>query len=258
MLAYASLTQWDMLSPMRFVGLQNYVNVLPDELFLKSLLTTIIFVFSAVIINVILALGIALLTEKPGSKLASLCRFAVFIPYILPDAASAGIWNLMFFPLPSSPVNALLTQFGLEWQGWLADEKLALPTIIFYSIWKNIGFSTLIYVAGIKAISKVFYDAAEVDGASRSTIFRRITIPLLKPITFFILVTSLIAGWQSFTDIYILTLGGPGTATTTLPIYIYNTAFSEGLAGDGAVVAMVLFVITLALTILQFRASRGE
>jgi ABC-type sugar transport system permease subunit len=258
MLAYAGLTQWDMMSPMRFVGLQNYLEVLGDELFLKSFLTTIIFVFSSVVINVILGLGIALLTEKAGSKLASICRFAVFVPYIIPDAASAGIWNLMFFPLASSPVNVLLTQFGVGWQSWLGDKNLALPTIIFYSIWKNVGFSTLVYVAGIKAISKVFYDAAEVDGAGRLTIARHITIPFLKPITFFILVTSLIAGWQSFTDIFILTRGGPGTATTTLPIYIYFTAFSKGLVGPAAVAAIVLFVITLALTILQFRASRGE
>lgn len=243
---------------MRFIGLENYVEVLGDELFSRSLFITVIFVFSSLIINIVLALSVALLTEKAGSKLASLCRFAIFVPYIIPDAASAGIWNLMFFALPSSPMNVLLAQFGIGWQAWLGDANLALPTIILYYVWKNVGFSTLVFVAGIKAIPRVFYDAAEVDGANRSTIARHVTIPLLKPITLFVMVTSLITGWQSFTDIYILTRGGPGTATTTLPIYIYYTAFSEGLAGHAAVVAIVLFLITLALTVLQLRATGGE
>lgn len=257
-LACSSLSQWDMITTMRFVGMQNYLAILADDLFRKSLLITIVFVFSSVVINVALALGIALLTEKPRSKLANLCRFMIFVPYVVPDAASAGIWNLIFFPLPSSPMNVLLAQFGIGSQAWLGDSNLALPTIVLYYVWKNVGFSTLVYVAGIKAIPRAFYEAAEIDAASRSSIVRHITIPLLKPITLFVVVTSLIAGWQSFTDIYILTRGGPGTATTTLPIYIHHTAFSEGVAGRAAVLALILFAITLTLTVIQIRGMKGE
>ncbi|MEM3407227.1 MAG: sugar ABC transporter permease [Nitrososphaerota archaeon] len=257
-LIYTSFTRWNLISPPQFIGLENYLRVISDELFIKSLFITIIFVFTSLIINVILSLGIALLTEKPDSKLATLCRFIIFIPYVLPDAASAGIWNLMFFPHPSSPINVLLTQLGIGWQGWIGDKNLALPTIILYYIWKNVGFSTLVYVAGLKAIPKIFYDAAEVDGASRLDAIKHIMVPLLKPITLFILITSLIAGWQSFTDIFILTRGGPGTATTTLSIYIYHTAFGEGLAGRAAVVAIILFIITLILTIIQLKYIKSE
>jgi ABC-type sugar transport system permease subunit len=257
-LIYASFTKWNLISPPQFIGLENYLKVISDDLFIKSLLITITFVFTSIIINVILSLGIALLTEKPNSKLATLCRFIIFIPYVLPDAASAGIWNLLFFPHPSSPVNVLLSQLGIGWQGWIEDKNLALPTIILYYIWKNVGFSTLVYVAGLKAIPKIFYDAAEVDGASRLDTIKYVIIPLLKPITLFILITSLISGWQSFTDIFVLTKGGPGTATTTLSIYIYHTAFGEGLAGRAAVAAIILFIITLALTIIQLRYIKSE
>jgi sn-glycerol 3-phosphate transport system permease protein len=257
-LAYSSFSNWDLVSLPNLIGLGNYQRVLTDDLFSKSLLITVTFVFSSLAVNVILALCIAILTEHPGSKLATLCRFVVFIPYVLPDAASAGVWNLMFFPYPSSPMNVLLSTFGMVWQGWLGDSRLALPTIILYYIWKNVGFSTLVYVAGLKAIPKPFYDSAEVDGASDFAVTRHITIPLLKPITVFIMVTSLIAGWQSFTDVFILTQGGPGTATTTLPIYIYFMAFLQGQAGQAAVAALILFLITLVLSIAQLRSTRGE
>ncbi|MGC8870084.1 MAG: carbohydrate ABC transporter permease [Brevinematia bacterium] len=204
------------------------------------------------------ALGLAILTEKPGSKLASLCRFLVFVPYVIPEAASAGVWNLLFFPHPSSPINQLLTTVGLNWQSWLGDKNLALPTIILYYVWKNMGFNTLVYVAGLKAIPKVYYDAADVDGASKVVVFRHITLPLLKPITMFIMVTSFISGWQTFTEVYILTRGGPGTATLTLPIYIYFLAFETGRIGIASVAAIFLFSVTLMLTIIQLKYIKGE
>jgi multiple sugar transport system permease protein/sn-glycerol 3-phosphate transport system permease protein len=258
LLAYASFSNWDMISLPVFIGIENYVKVFGDELFIKSFLVTVIFVFTSVFVNVLLALGIAILTEKAGSKLASLCRFLVFVPYVVPDAASAGVWNLLFFPYPSSPVNQLLSWFNIGWQGWLGDRNLALPTIILYYIWKNVGFSTLVYVAGLKAIPKAFYDAADVDGADKLTVIRHITVPLLKPITLFIMTTSFISGWQSFTDIYILTRGGPGTATTTLPIYIYYNAFAASFVGRAAVGAIFLFLVTLVLTVVQLRYIRSD
>jgi len=258
LLIYVSFCKWDMISFPTFIGLQNYKLILSDDLFLKSLPITLVFVFTSVFVSILLALGVAVLTEKPGSKLASLCRFLVFVPYVIPDAASAGVWNLLFFPHPSSPINQLITAFGLSWQSWLGDKNLALPTIILYYVWKNVGFNTLVYVAGLKAIPKVFYDAANVDGAGKIPVFRHITLPLLKPITLFILVTSFISGWQTFTEVYILTRGGPGTATLTLPIYIYFSAFGTGQLGVASVAAIFLFSVILMLTLIQLKYIKGE
>lgn len=199
-----------------------------------------------------------MLTEKPGNMLASFCRLALFTSYVIPDAASAGIWSVTFYSEPASLANQVIGLFGIGWLSWLGDKNLALPTIILYSIWKNVGFGTLIYAAGLKSIPKTYYEVAEVDGASKSTVLRRITLPLLKPIILFITVTSFISGWQAFTEVYILTQGGPGTATLTLPLYIYNTAFSMGNGGYASVAVIFLFLIILSLTIINFKYIRGE
>jgi multiple sugar transport system permease protein len=252
---WASFTEWDLIGDMKYIGLENFRNLFTDTRFLKSIYITVIFVVSAVTIEILLAIGMALLFDR-STKISVFAPFFLFIPYVMPDVAAAGIWGLLFYPFPSSPVNVLTSWLGLGWYGWVQEPSLALPTLIIYSIWKNVGFSTLIIMAGLKAIPKTYYEVGSLDGASRIRLHRYITIPLLKPILLFVLVTSIISGWKAFSFIYILTYGGPGSATTTIVVFIYNAVIGQGMAGYGSAAALILTVILSFLSFLQFKVFR--
>jgi ABC-type sugar transport system permease subunit len=250
--AYLSLMQWDLISPVKiFVGLENYRFLLEDSEFREVVRNTVVFTLGTVGGTMLLGLAFALLLDQPLRGLA-LARGVVFAPYVLSGAAVAVFW-----------VNMLNPRFGLvaqvaSWLGtvspdWLNHPRLAMVAVILVYVWKNVGFSTIVYLAGLQRIPQELYEAATVDGAGVWQRFRSITLPQLGPITLFLLVVSTIASFQAFDLIRVLTDGGPVNATTTLLFYIWEQGFVAFNAGRAAAAAVVLFALLAVISWLQVR-----
>jgi multiple sugar transport system permease protein/sn-glycerol 3-phosphate transport system permease protein len=250
--AYLSLMQWDLISPVKiFVGLENYRFLLEDSEFREVVRNTVVFTLGTVGGTMLLGLAFALLLDQPLRGLA-LARGVVFARYVLSGAAVAVFW-----------VNMLNPRFGLvaqvaSWLGtvspdWLNHPRLAMVAVILVYVWKNVGFSTIVYLAGLQRIPQELYEAATVDGAGVWQRFRSITLPQLGPITLFLLVVSTIASFQAFDLIRVLTDGGPVNATTTLLFYIWEQGFVAFNAGRAAAAAVVLFALLAVISWLQVR-----
>lgn len=249
---YLSLTSWDLLSPTkRFVGLANYADMLTDPDFYAVLVRTL--VFSGVIVLGCIAAGLAvavLLNQKLFGR--NFVRTMSFAPHILSGAAMGTIWLFIFDP-EYGLLKAIIEPLGLTSPAWMTDSAWALPGLIIVYLWKNIGFVAVVYLAGLQSMPHDLYEAARIDGASAWTIFQRITLPLLSPVTFFVGVVTIVSTFQAFDVIAIMTNGGPGDATTTLSWYIYKMAFQALDAGHAGAAAIIMFVILLALTGAQAR-----
>jgi sn-glycerol 3-phosphate transport system permease protein len=249
---YLSLTSWDLLSPAKpFVGLANYADMLTDPDFYAVIIRTIL--FSAVIVLGCVVAGLAvamLLDQKLFGR--NFVRTMSFAPHILSGAAMGVIWLFIFDPTYGL-LKAILDPLGVTSPAWMTDSAWALPGLIIVYLWKNIGFVAVVYLAGLQNLPQDLYEAARIDGASAWTTFRRITLPLLSPVTFFVGVVTIVSTFQAFDVIAIMTNGGPGDATTTLSWYIYKMAFQALDAGHAGAAAIIMFVILLALTGAQAR-----
>jgi multiple sugar transport system permease protein/sn-glycerol 3-phosphate transport system permease protein len=250
--AYLSFVEWDMLSPDKiWVGLDNWKLVLTDRSFTRILLNTFVFTAGSVGATLVLGLLIALLLNQ---KLAfrDSARTLLFAPTILPGAAIAVVWIYMFDP-SWGLIKALLGFVGVASPKWLTDPTWAMPAVIIVYIWKNVGYSVVIFLAGLQGIPRELYEAARVDGAGAWQRFRNVTIPGLGPISFFLLITSVLASFQAFDIIRVMTAGGPVNYTTTLIYALYQEGFQAFHAGRAGVYAMVLFAFMLIMTIGQLR-----
>lgn len=187
------------------------------------------------------------------TKLSTITRVIMLIPYMLPEAAAASAWFIMFAPGPIGYVNHILLLFGLRGGTWFLDSNLALPMLIIYSIWKNTGFFALILYAGLKAIPKDAIEAAYIDGASELQTYRKVIIPLLRPMITFLIITTIMSAWFVFGSVYVLTQGGPGTATMLTGMYMYYISFGAYNGGYGAALAVVNTTIILAFVYLQIK-----
>lgn len=251
-----SFLDWDMITAPRFVGLGNYIRLFTkDSTFLLVLKNTVIFVLGTVPSRVILGLLLALALVKKV-PLRAFFRAAVFFPVIVPTVAAAMVWRWIFnadFGL----LNDLLYRIGISnLPQWLADPEWAMVAIIILSVWKDVGFSTVLFMAGLQGIPETLYEAAKIDGASQHQIFWKITLPLLSPTTFFVVVINVISSFQVFDQAYVLTGGGPGNATNTLVYYIYSNAFQWFRMGYASAIAWVLFAIIFVATFIQFKYQR--
>ncbi len=250
--AWLSLTRWNMISGVpRYVGLENYQNLLTSESFHGILLTTLTFSAAIVVGSVVLGLALALLFDQK-LRGRGFVRTAAFAPHIVSGAAIATLWLFIFDPAYGL-TRVLLDPLGIESPRWVNDADWALVALVIAYLWKGIGFVAVVYLAGLQNLPEELYEAARLDGAGTWTTFRRITLPLLSPVTFFVLVTSIIGTFQAYDMIAVLTGGGPGDATTTLSWYVYQQGFRASDAGTAAAAAMVLFVILLVVTGLQTR-----
>jgi len=253
---FISFLDWDMLTPAKFVGLGNYFKLLKDDSFYIVLRNTLIFVIGTVPTRVILSLLLALVLVKniPGR---TVFRSAIFLPVASSTVAVAMIWRWIFnadFGL----LNDFLYRIGISnLPQWLINPNWALAALIIFSVWKDLGFSTVIFMAGLEGIPKVLYEAAEIDGASPWTKFWKITLPLLSPTTFFVVIINIIGSFQVFDQAYVLTGGGPGNATTTIVYYIYNYAFQRFKMGYASSAAWILFAIIFVFTIIQFKYQKN-
>lgn len=249
---YLSLTSWDLLSEFKpFVGLANYVDMLSDPDFLGVLLRTVVFSGGITVTSMVGGIAIAmLLNQKLVGR--NVVRTTAFAPYIVTGAAVGTVW-LYIFHAEFGLMKQLLGIVGLTSPAWMSDSAWALPGLIIVYLWKNLGFVAVIYLAGLQSMPADLYEAAKIDGASAWTLFRRITLPLLSPVTFFVAVVTVIGSFQAFDVIAIMTGGGPGDATTTLSWFIYQEAFQAFDAGRAGAAAIIMFVILLLITAAQAR-----
>lgn len=253
---FLSFLQWDMLTPAKFVGLENYVRLIAyDKTFHLVLKNTIVFVLGTVPTRVILGLlfALALVRNIPAR---AFFRAAIFLPVIIPTVAAAMVFRWIFnadFGL----MNEFLYSIGFSnLPRWFSDPKWAMNAVIILSVWKDVGFSTVLFMAGLESIPSSLYEAAWLDGANKWKSFVYITLPLLSPTTFFVIVINVISSFQVFDQAYVLTGGGPGNATNTIVYYIYNNAFQWFRMGYASAVAWLLFGIIFVATLIQFRYQK--
>lgn len=249
-----SLTEWDVLTPPRFVGMANYLRLLRDPSFWHALRNTLYFVAGYIPLVMAGGLALALLLNQSVKGLAFF-RAAFFLPVISSWVAVALLWTWIFNPRYGL-ANNLLGLVGIEGPAWLYDPAWAMPAVIITTAWKDLGFAMVLFLAGLQGIPREHYEAAAVDGAGRLQTFFRVTIPLLSPTTFFVLTISLINNFQVFDQVWIMTEGGPYGSTSVLVEQIYRNAFRYGRMGYASAISWVLFAVVFATSALQLRLQR--
>lgn len=253
--AILSFHRWDMISPVkRYVGLDNYQVLLSSDLFGRAMQQTFILLIGVTVGSLILGLTVALLLDQ-RLRGRNFARTISFAPYVVGGAATAMMWLYVFDP-NFGLIRPVLEPFGIGAPNWVNDPDWALPGLIIVHIWRHAGFVAVIYIAGLQAIPRELKEAATVDGAGILRRFRHITLPLLTPVTFFVLVTTVVTTFQSFDLIAIMTAGGPGGATQVLSWHIYEAAFERNDAGDAGASATIMFALLLVMTALQARILR--
>jgi multiple sugar transport system permease protein len=248
--------EWDGNNPMKFVGLDNFKELLTDSRFHDALLNTILYVVGTVPLTMVCSLGLAIvLNQKVKGR--NFFRTVSFFPYVASLVAVAAVWNMIFNPA-NGPVNMILSKLGVEnLPGWAADKDWALITVILFSVWKSMGYYMVIYLAGLQGISADLYEAAGLDGANGWQKFKNITWPMLSPTTFFVIIMLTINSFKVYDQMYMITQGGPGTSTLVLVYHIYNVAFKNWDLGYASAISMVLFLLVLIVTIVQFKGEKN-
>jgi multiple sugar transport system permease protein len=251
-----TLFQWDLLTPPRFIGLDNYGKLLGDRDFWAALRHTLAFILGYLPLVLILGLGVALALNKPLRGIA-LIRTAFFLPVVSSWVAVALLWSWLFNPRYGL-INYALGLVGIHGPGWLFDPRWAMPAIVLTSVWKDLGFVVVIFLAGLQAIPQDYYEAAGLDGAGRWAKLRFITLPLLRPTTFFVTIISLINSFQVFDQVWVMTEGGPAGATSVLVEQVVRHAFSYGEMGYAATISWAIFALVFIATLIQFSLQRQE
>jgi multiple sugar transport system permease protein len=239
----------------RFAGLKNYHDLLTSPLFWTALRNTLYFVVVGGPLSVIASLAAAVLVNVKLVRFRPFFRGAFFAPWVTSLVAVALVWRYIYHP-QYGPLNMALGWFGVGPIDWLGSTRWAMPAIILLSVWKNFGFNMLVFLAGLQSIPTELYEAAELDGAGAWSRFRHITIPMLGPTFVFVGVVTMIASFQIFSEPYVMTQGGPLKSTLTLVLYMYEEGFRWWRLGFAAAIAVVLFLLTLAGTLLQLWIRR--
>ncbi len=253
---YISLHNWNGLSEMVFTGFDNYTRMIKDQRFIDSIWTTIKYALMYVPGVFILALLLAALLNAMHGKLQSFFRTAVFLPYAISTVIAGIVWSFMYNPM-NGFLNQIIVWAGGEKQRFLASTEQALPSVAVVGIWLVLGYNTILFLAAIKDIPKDYYEAAEIDGATAIQKFFRITVPLIKETSVFVLVMCAIGAFQAFDLINVMTAGGPASASTTSVLYIYEKAFTTFELGYSSALAFVLFIIIMILTLVQMKIIRS-
>lgn len=237
-----------------WIGLDNYARMAADPIFWQSLGNTL--VFTAITVPIELAGGLALaVLLNSGLPASGGFRTLIVLPLVISGVAS-GMIAVTIFSQGSGIINKALASLGLSPVAWQSDGTAAFVSVMITAIWLRIGFNMVIYLAGLQSISPELYEAARIDNASRWQLFRYITVPLVGPSTFFLLIMNVIASFQVFDVVFVMTGGGPGYATSVLGTYAYRNGFQIREQGYGAAIGVVILVITLIFTYVQWRASR--
>lgn len=245
-----SFTSYDMVSMPRGIGLENFESLAADPIFRQSLFNTVVYIAgsTALITLVGLALALAINTAVPGARY---CMSAMFLTNLMPILAVCLVWRFLLHPY--GLVNQLLAPFGVDRIDWLTNSTTAMPAIIFVTVWRFAPYFMVVFLAGLLAIPDDYYEAAQLDGANAGRRFWHVTLPLLAPMIFFVIVVSALLSARIFLMPYIITGGGPGNATRVLSMLIYETGFSYMKMGRAAAISVVLFTIMMVFTFLQMR-----
>ena len=245
-----SFAKWDLLNPIKFVGFDNYKEIFSDALFYKILWNTVVFALSTSILGVIIPLVLACILN---SKIrgAEFYKTAYFLPFITPMVVIGVVWEWIFDPNIGFLNHILHLHIN-----WLYDTHYAMAALIIVSVWKLIGYNMLIFLTGLSGISQSLFEAAKIDGANYFQIFKNVTVPMLSPTIFFVVIITAISSFQVFDLIYLMTQGGPFDSTNVLVYAIYKNAFEYFNAGKASAIAYVLFVIILILTLIQWNLRK--
>jgi multiple sugar transport system permease protein len=250
-----SFTDWNLLTPARPVGLANYSRLLQDPEFYQSLRVTVYYVLLNIPLQTVFAIGIAVMMDRLTRSI--LVRGIIVIPWLLPNVVVGLLWLWMLDPT-LGVVNQALMAVGIPRQPFLGSVDQAMPAIAGINIWRHVGYTALLVFAGLQTIPKPVYEAAAIDGADEVRTFFNITLPLLRPVLVFVLVTSIIGSFQIFDTIAITTRGGPVDATRVIYWYIYEYAFNRFNMGYATTISVALFAILIVITILQMRYFRAD
>lgn len=251
---FLSFQDWSLVGPKRWIGLGNYERLTADPIFKDALRNTVYFSFGSIPGKVVIALFVAVLLNK---KIVGVKAFRTiyFLPVVCSSVAAALIWQWLY-DTRFGFINYVLGKLGFSPIPWIASERWAMPAVIIVSVWKDIGYNMVIFLAALQDVPSELYDAAKIDGAGRWATFRYITLPLISPAFLFVTIMSVILSFQVFDITTILTQGGPGTATISLVQYIYRCAFQFFRMGYASAIAYILFLIVLSFTLIQIRYSK--
>jgi multiple sugar transport system permease protein len=248
--------EYDILTPPRFAGLANYARFLGDPRLPRIYLNTVVYVGWYVGLTTLLGLALAVAAHRPMRALwRYLIRSAYFFPVLTSLASVSLVWQYLY-STDFGIINYYLARLGIPRIPWLTSSQWAIASIILLGVWKNLGFNFILFLAGLQNIPRHLYEAAAIDGAGRWAGFRYVTLPSLTPVLFFSVVWGLINAFQVFDSPFILTTGGPGDASRTVVMYIYENGFRFFQMGYASTVALSLFLIVVILTLIQFRLSR--
>lgn len=249
---------WDGNNPIQFIGLDNFIALGSDSRFKAAFINTIIYSVATVPLTLVAALGLAIILNQKV-KGRDIFRTIGFFPYVASLVAVAAVWNMIFSP-GAGIVNVFLSDLGVVKSAlprWAADADWAMFTVVLFSVWKSMGYYMVIYLAGLQGISPELYEAGNIDGANALQKFWYITVPQLRPTTFFVVIMLTINCFKVYDIIYMITQGGPGTSTLVLVYHIYQTAFvTKGDYGYASAISMVLCAMVLIVTIVQFRSEQ--
>ncbi|MGL4697898.1 carbohydrate ABC transporter permease [Enterococcus larvae] len=243
--------EWDSFSTPKFVGLSNFVKMMKNETFWISFKNTILYTVGVVPLTLFFSLGLAILLNQK-IKGMKFFRTAFFFPYVTSLVAIAVVWNMLFHPT-MGPINQFLKLIIENPPGWTSSSQWALFAIVIVSVWRGMGYYMILYLAGLQSIPKELYEAASMDGANKWRQFMNVTLPSLKPTTFFVTIMLVINCFKIFDLVQVMTAGGPGRSTNVLVYTIYNEAFVKFNFGYASAIALVLFIIVLTITTVQFK-----
>mgnify|MGYP002638621645 FL=1 len=239
----------------RFVGLENYKNLLSDPLFWKAMRNTLYFVFIGVPLSLMFSLATALLLNSKLIRFMSLFRLAYFLPVVTTLVAVAVVWRYIYHP-SFGLVNYLLSLIGVGTVDWLGNPKWAMPALIIMAVWKNFGYNMIIFIAGLQNIPPELYESARIDGAGKWQELLHITLPMFMPTTVFVSIITIIGYFQLFAEPYVMTQGGPMNATLSIVLLMYQEGFRWWRMGYSAALAFVLFLILFIATLVQLRVQK--
>ncbi|MCE4050529.1 sugar ABC transporter permease [Bacillus sp. Au-Bac7] len=248
-----SFMKWDGFGAKEFIGLANYIDQFQDADFWKALGNTVYYTILVIPVSIALSLAVAIALNKIKGK--NFYRLFYFMPVVTSSVSIGVIW-MWILNGDFGILNQILVNFGIKGPMWLTDTNWVMPSIAILSIWWGLGHNMVIFLAGLQGISKSYYEAAEIDGATKWQKLRHITLPLLSPTTFFIAIMAIISSFQVFDQAYVMTSGGPAKSSYTFVYHIYEAAFVDFKMGISSAAAMVLFVIILAFTLIQFKMSK--
>lgn len=252
---WISFTNWDFMSPSyNLVGLTNYLAVFNDGRFYEALINTIVFTAGTLIPTIVLGLLLALALSKKfhGSEIL---KFIIFSPWITPTVAISIVWTWIFQP-DGGLANQILNFFHLPGLKWISSSDTAMLSVILVTVWKSLGYAMIFYLSALEKVPKDLYEASSIDGAHGLRQFFNITLPSISPTTFFLTIITMINSLQAYDQIQILTQGGPSGSTRTLLYMYYQLGFEEFSMGKASAVATIMMIITVALSIFQFRYSK--